>query len=46
MNIAIQNLTAFERWQEDFKAGRRICPFTRQNRVEAWRDGWEAQAAQ
>jgi ribosome modulation factor len=43
MTIAMQNLTAFERGQDDYLAGRRVCPFTVQSRVEAWLDGWRTQ---
>jgi hypothetical protein len=31
----MQNLTAFERGQADYHGGRRVCPFTKQNRIEA-----------
>ena len=43
MTIAMQNLTAFERGQADYLAGRRRCPYTLQNRVEAWLDGFRTQ---
>lgn len=46
MTIAMQNLKAFERGQEDFRGGRRQCPFTVPNKVEAWLDGWKTEAAQ
>ena len=46
MTIAMQNLTAFERGQADYIGGRRQCPYTVQNRVEAWLDGWKTKAAQ
>ena len=45
MTDAMHNLIAFERGQADYHAGRRECPFTRQNRVEAWLDGWKTSAA-
>jgi len=44
MTIAMQNLTAFERGQADYLAGRRRCPYTVQNRIEAWLDGWKTAA--
>lgn len=43
MTIAMQNLTAFERGQSDYRAGRRVCPYTLQNRVEAWVDGYRTE---
>ncbi len=43
--IAIDNLLAFERGQEDHKRGLRVCPFKVQHKVEAWLDGWKTQAA-
>ena len=43
MTIAMENLTAFERGQADYRGGRRTCPFTKQNRIEAWLDGWKTE---
>jgi ribosome modulation factor len=46
MTLAMQNLTAFERGQADYQGGRRVCPYARQNRIEAWLDGWRTAAGQ